>query len=204
MNGKFVFGVDLDGVVADFYSAMREVAAEWLEVPLNSLTTEPTYGVPEWSLDMDRYLHLHKFAVTQRDFFRNLKPVQGAGPTLRLLSSEFDIHIRIITHRLFIPNFHQVAVQQTVEWLDRHDIPYWDLCFMKDKGAVDADLYIDDSPHNIEALQREKLPVIIFSNSTNRHLSGCRANNWAEVGPLVRAEMERWKKFAEVRQAATN
>ncbi len=28
-----VFDVDLDGVVADFYGKMREMAAEWLERP---------------------------------------------------------------------------------------------------------------------------------------------------------------------------
>jgi hypothetical protein len=33
-NGEIVLGVDLDGVCADFYARMREIAAEWLEVGL--------------------------------------------------------------------------------------------------------------------------------------------------------------------------
>jgi UDP-glucose 4-epimerase len=32
------------------------------------------------------------------------------------------------------------GLRQTVEWLDFYDVPYWDLCFMKDKAAVGADL----------------------------------------------------------------
>ena len=31
---SFVFGVDLDGVVADFYGGLRPIAAEWLGVDL--------------------------------------------------------------------------------------------------------------------------------------------------------------------------
>jgi hypothetical protein len=30
---RFVLGVDLDGVVGDFYGYMRNIAAEWLGVP---------------------------------------------------------------------------------------------------------------------------------------------------------------------------
>jgi len=55
-NGKpddaaFVLGVDLDGVCADFYRALRPIAAEWLGVPLDSLTEHVTYGLGEWELD---------------------------------------------------------------------------------------------------------------------------------------------------------
>ena len=38
-------------------------------------------------------------------------------------------------------------------WLDNHGIPYWDLCFMRDKGDVGADLYVEDSPENIKSLR---------------------------------------------------
>jgi hypothetical protein len=34
---RFVLGVDLDGVVADFYGGLRLVASEWLETPLDSV-----------------------------------------------------------------------------------------------------------------------------------------------------------------------
>ena len=30
---NFVFGVDLDGVVANFIEGLRPIAAEWLELP---------------------------------------------------------------------------------------------------------------------------------------------------------------------------
>ena len=53
--------------------------------------------------------------------------------------------------RLFIKYFHKQAIQQTVAWLDMHGIPYWDLCFMRDKAEVGANLYVKDAPANVEA-----------------------------------------------------
>ena len=182
---RFVLGVDLDGVCADFYGGMREVAAEWLGVPIETLPTEVSYSLPEWGLERaGGYAALHRFAVTQRDLFRRLKPIPGAPVVLRRLSVQ-NVRIRIITHRLFIKYFHQESVRQTIEWLDHWDIPYWDLCFMKDKVAVGADLYVEDAPGNVQELRADGNPTIIFTNSTNRHLPGPRADSWDEVEHLV-------------------
>jgi 5'(3')-deoxyribonucleotidase len=191
---QFVFGVDLDGTVADFYGGLKSVAAEWLGVPPESLSDDVTWGLPEWGIPEapGGYADLHKFAVTQRNLFRVLRPFPGAPLALRKLSKA-DIRIRIITHRLFIKYFHQAAVLQTVEWLDYHDIPYWDLCFMRDKGAVGANLYIEDSPENIQKLRADDHPTIVFSNSTNRELDSPRAENWQQVVELVMEEYESWK-----------
>ena len=148
--------MDLDGVVADFYGGLRPIAAEWLGVDLDTLPERVSWGLIEWGVDRapGGYEALHKFAVMQRELFLKLPPMHGAPQTLRKLSKE-GVRIRIITHRLFIKYFHQIAVSQTIQWLDRHDIPYWDLCFMQQKTAVGADLYIEDSPENVERLRAE-------------------------------------------------
>jgi 5'(3')-deoxyribonucleotidase len=198
MNERsFVFGVDLDGVVADFYGGLRPIAAEWLGVDLATLPERVSWGLAEWGVDAapGGYERLHRFAVTQRQLFLTMPPMAGAPQALRRLSAE-GVRIRIITHRLFIKYFHQVAVSQTIEWLDRHDIPYWDLCFMQQKTAVGADLYIEDSPTNIERLRAEGAKTIVFSNSTNEHLPGPRANNWEEVLDLVSDELRASKARA--------
>lgn len=193
---RFVLGVDLDGVVADFTAGLKPIAAEWLGVPVESLTDEVTYGFGEWHLERSGgYEALHRHAVKQRGLFRTLPPLPGAPAALRRLSAR-HVRIRIITHRLYIPWFHREAIGQTVDWLEEHGIPYWDLCFMRDKVAVGADLYLEDSPMNIEALMREGHPVIIVSNSTNRHLPGTRGESWEEIERLVLAALERWERGA--------
>ncbi|MDR2953209.1 MAG: 5'-nucleotidase, partial [Treponema sp.] len=171
-ESSFILGVDLDGVVGDFYGAMRKIAAEWLNKPVESLTTEVGYGLSEWGIDeFGGYDRLHRFAVTQRHIFRDMEPIENAPAVLRKLSSQ-DIRIRIITHRLFLKYSHRATVTQTVDWLDNYDIPYWDICFMNDKGAVGAHVYIDDAPENIISLRKHGCKTIVFSNSTNRDMPG--------------------------------
>ena len=192
-KNTFIFGVDLDGVVGDFYGAMRKTAAEWLDKPLESLTTEVSFGLEEWGLiEYGGYERLHRFAVSQRNLFRDMEPIKDAPAVLRKLSSR-DIRIRIITHRLFLKYHHKTTITQTVDWLDSWDIPYWDLCFMNDKVAVGAHVYIDDAPQNITQLREQGNKTIVFSNSTNMDLPGPRANNWQEVEILVMEALKEWK-----------
>lgn len=195
----FVFGVDLDGTCADFYGGLRPIAAEWIGVPPETLPAEVSWGLPEWGINKapGGYERLHRFAVTQKGLFQKLQPMAGAPVALRRLSEE-GVRIRIITHRLFIKYFHQVAVQQTIKWLDEHDIPYWDLCFMRDKAAVGADLYSEDSPDNVRLLRADGHPTIVFTNSTNRDLEGPRADNWEQVVELVLEELSRWQESARI------
>jgi 5'(3')-deoxyribonucleotidase len=142
------------------------------------------------------YDPLHRFAVTQRQLFEKLEPVDGAPASLRRLS-EHQVRIRIITHRLFVNFFHEKAASQTITWLERYGIPYSDLCLMEDKTAVGAHLYIEDSPKNVERLRELDQEVIIFTNSTNGDLPGLRANNWAEVEKMVLERQERYLKDAK-------
>lgn len=183
---QVVLGVDLDGVCADFYGRMREIAAEWLEVKLSKLSKNVSYGLREWGIRSDdEYASMHRWAVTERELFKSVPMIPGARKYLRKLSAE-DYRIRIITHRLFIQYFHEIAVRQTIEWLDHHGIPYWDLCFMKQKDQVGADIYIEDSPRNLQSLRARGLYAICFANSTNRHIGEPRAGSWKGVYELVK------------------
>ena len=189
----FTLGVDLDGVVGDFYRSMRKIAAEWLNKPVETLTTEVSFGLDEWNIaELGGYDRLHRFAVTQRNIFREMEPIEHAPAILRKLSNQ-GIRIRIITHRLFLKYSHRTTITQTVDWLDNYDIPYWDICFMNDKGAVGAHVYIDDAPENIISLRNQGCKTIVFSNSTNRDLPGPRAKTWFEVESLVMDAREEWK-----------
>jgi beta-phosphoglucomutase-like phosphatase (HAD superfamily) len=180
----FVFGVDLDGVVADFIQGLKPIAADWLGVSTGELTDDVSYGFREWKLGGFRgYNDLHRYAVKERRLFATLPPIPGAAAALRRLSRN-GVRIRIITHRLYIEWFHRQAVSQTVEWLEHHGVPYWDLCFMAKKSSVEADAYVEDSPDNIASLRAAGRPVIVLRNSTNRHVAAPAAESWREV--------ERW------------
>lgn len=192
----FVFGVDLDGVVANFIEGMKPIAAEWLGVPEHELTDDVSYGFKEWKLGGKHgYESLHRFALREHRLFEVLPVVEGAGVALRRLSRR-GVRIRIITHRLYIPWFHRQAVVQTVEWLEKHGIPYWDLCFMAAKSSVDADVYVEDAPENIKKLRAAGKKVIVMRNSTNRHLDGPAAESWTDIERWVLGE---WRRAGRTR-----
>ncbi len=80
-----------------------------------------------------------------------------------------------------------LAVLQTINWLDKNGIPYWDLCLLKDKEQVGAYIYVEDNPSIIQHLRRENLYVICFANSTNGQAPPPRVASWREVYELIHA-----------------
>src|SRR5437016_5328864 len=91
----FVLGVDLDGVVADFYGALRPIAAEWLGVSVEKLPSEVSYGLKEWGITLQQYQDLHRFAVAQKEIFSTQPTVPAAAAALRRLGYNSDIRVRI-------------------------------------------------------------------------------------------------------------
>lgn len=186
MSGPFVLGVDLDGVCADYTAGIRRVVADDRGVSPGDLPAERSWGFEEWGLAPGEFERLHHLAVTEHHLYRDLPAIEGCADALWRLS-DAGIWIRIITHRLYVNWGHQVAVRDTVTWLDRCRIPYRDLCFLGTKPQVEADAYIDDAPHNVVALREAGNTVIVFDQPYNRDLDGPRAKDWSELEEQVLA-----------------
>ena len=123
-----------------------------------SLTLDGSWGFEEWGLSVSDFEKLHEKAVVEHRMFRDMPVIPGASEVLWRLSDQ-GIWIRIISHRLYVNWGHAIAAGDTADWLDRANIPYRDLCFIGAKSALNADLYIDDGPHNIEAVSYTNLTL---------------------------------------------
>ena len=123
--------------------------------------------------------------------FRDMAVIDGAAEALWRLS-DAGVWIRIITHRLYVNWGHQIAVTDTVDWLDRARIPYRDLCFLGAKPQVEANLYIDDSPANVSALRGAGNEVIVFDQPYNQELRSPRATSWLDVEEIVLERFTEW------------
>jgi 5'(3')-deoxyribonucleotidase len=181
---EFVLAVDLDGVCADHAEGFRAVVAAERGIDPSELPPQSTWNFHEWGLTDDDFDQLHRQAVLEHRMFRNLPPVEGAAAALWRLS-DAGVWIRIVTHRLYANWGHAVAAADTVAWLDEVGIPYRDLCFLGRKPEVEADLYIEDAPHNVEELRAVGNEVVVFDQPYNRDLPGPRAGSWTEVEQLV-------------------
>ena len=184
MARPFVFGVDLDGVVADYTEGFREVVATELGVDPASLPHERSWDFREWGISQDEFNRLHRYAVAELRMLATLPPIEGAADALWRLS-DAGIWIRVVTHRLYTNWGHAAAIADTVTWLDNHRIPYRDICFLGAKPEVEADCYVDDAPHNISSLREHGNICIAFEQPYNVGFDGLRARNWTEVEAIV-------------------
>jgi len=180
-------GVDLDGVCGNYTSAFRSVVAQETGVSEESLPLLRSWDFKEWGLTPEGFERLHFLAVSEHRILRSMPVIDGASETLWRMS-DAGVWIRVITHRLYVNWAHATAIADTVDWLDRARIPYRDICFLGDKPEVEADLYIDDGPHNVEALRSSGNRVIVFDAPYNQHLNGPRARDWLECEQLVRED----------------
>ncbi len=184
LEGAFILGVDLDGVCGDHEAAFREVVATELGVDPATLGPQESWDYHAWGVDDEAFMRIHRKAVLEYRMFRTMPVLDGVAEALWRLS-DAGVWIRLITHRLYANWGHQVAVSDTVAWLDEHGIPYRDLCLLGNKPQVEAHAYVEDAPHNIEALRGTGNPVIVFDQPYNRSLGGLRAKTWGEVEEIV-------------------
>jgi 5'-nucleotidase len=181
----FVLGVDLDGVCADYESGLRGSVAARRGIDPSTLPPQRRMGTfEEWGLSPAEFEEAHRQAVVEDRIFRTLQPYPDVTEVLWRLS-DAGIWIRIITHRLLFNWAHEISAADTAAWLDLNRIPYRDLCFIGDKPTVGADLYLDDSPHNITALRAAGRAAIVFDQPYNRALDAPRVRSWLEVEDLV-------------------
>lgn len=182
----FILGVDLDGVCGDYEGAMRSYACSALpDRTPESFRPQDRWSFVEtgWFDSHEQFLQMHAGSV-DAGMFATMNVIDGASAALHALSDD-GIHVRIITHRLLLAGAHRRVVTDTVDFLDKHDLPYRDLCFVADKTTVSCDLLIDDAPHNIAAARAAGNKTIIFDQLYNRDLAGARASSWAEAAEQV-------------------
>ena len=192
MTLQFVFGVDLDGVVADYTAGFAAFVGQTRGVDPSSLPRERSYDFREWDLSPEDFERYHGAAVTEHRMLAKLPAIEGAAEALWRLS-DAGVWIRVITHRLYVNWGHAEAVGDTVQWLDSERIPYRDICFLGNKPEVEADCYVDDAPHNIAALRASGNDVIVFDQPYNRDAADPRARNWGQVEQLVMERYTVWR-----------
>jgi hypothetical protein len=79
-------------------------------------------------------------------------------------------------------------------WLEKHGIPYRNPCLIEDKAAVSANLYLEDTEKNTQAIQDVGRDVICFSISTNRSFDAkLRAENSSDAQVIISRNFKEWQ-----------
>lgn len=180
-----IIGVDLDGVCADVVLAYRFFYARQRGLAPQTLGAVTDYEFSSWGLNRP-LTSQPEFAEAMEDGMAALmSPIPRAAETIGALASD-GYRVRIITGRLIAPGMTRTLVD-TVSWLDRHGFFYEDLCFVRDKRDVWADVYIEDDPEIVALLAKSGRKVIVFDQQYNRGLDPqvSRVLEWPDVRALL-------------------
>lgn len=161
------FGLDLDGVLADWHGAVRFLLSHYqdLELPPVEQLFRTWDGHLEYiTPEQEKWLWTEGIAL---GVFRHLKVCKGAIEFCRRLDKLADIVI--ITKRP------RLALQDTLDWLSFHRIPASEVHILTEEGQSKADISVDvaldDSPDNIlDYLQGRRTLPLLWLRPWNAHL----------------------------------
>ena len=173
-------GIDMDGVVADFNAGWmarynREFGAQLHDSQvvmwdgLHRLTHFPT---------MDDF-----WTWAQGDgssIFRDLPPIEGAIETIAELAAQHRIVI--------VSSKFDWAIPDALAWLSDHRVVAREIHFVWDKTSVPCDVYLEDAPHNLEALVAAHPDALVcrMVRPWNRALPGAvDVHDWDEFRARV-------------------
>lgn len=186
---SLIIGVDLDEVVAQYVSGIREHMVTRNNVPADQVATLypeiDTYEFDNWGEDFSKNFANYHGEAVEAGIYATLKAYEHASEMLWKLSDE-GYHIRIITSRFVKKNQHAFVMWTTGQFLDANNIPFRDIAFTSHKTEIYADVYLDDAPKNIKAFQEKGSDYIIFDKAYNRGFEGDRVTNWLECYALIK------------------
>lgn len=186
--------LDIDGCIGDFSAAMLTWLRDDMGVNISKVFPDPNaYSYKEatngWSdiyanrNEDDDYIDM----VSSGGYM--YEPIdRTAVEVLNRLQVDLDMEVVIATNRGF-PWFvgtddawrSERARQDTFAWIKDAGIKYSDIILTPDKDSVSADIYIEDSPKNINSLLRAGKNVIMIPHLYNRHVACPVMMDWVEL-----------------------
>ena len=167
-------GIDIDGTVNNF----QNIAAKYLNLEYGIKWDETDYNLyPNMNVK-----EIHAFMDKYRlKFVDEVEPLEDSQDVIReLLGAKNQI--------FFITARDYLVAEDTMQWLRMHGFCYTDVLFNCGNKVEackwkEVDIMIDDAPHNLMALNKNKIPYIIYDQKYNQDIYGeeFRAKSWKDI-----------------------
>jgi hypothetical protein len=184
-------GLDIDGPIYPYPSVLGRWCERAKGLPAGTFDDHPltwAWFKDQWGMEVDEYRELHAAGVRAGVVFSKGGPVEGSVAAIRRLHLAGH-RIHYVTNRAFNGVDEQHAYDVTHRWLHDHGFVVDSLTITADKASVPTDIFLDDSPENIAALEDAGHPLpVLWDRPYNRHPSvgGLRVNDWHEFELVVR------------------
>ncbi len=182
------FGLDLDGVVYNWDDTVRFLIEHYWDIrlPESQNWNSFEHALVEIGRE-DIWKWLWKEGI-ELGMFRCGHIYKGAGEAVRDIGKIAEVVV--ITHRPTL------GVNDTLNWLALQRWPITEVHIMhgRNKSEIPCDVYLDDSPSNIEDFYTRTLSSILLwdrpwnQNVDDEKLGITRVCNWEEVIEWLKAE----------------
>lgn len=175
-------GIDIDGVICDYVAGLQW----WLESQRGPLPLARTYELHEWFDDQEEKLLTHQIAVSS-GLYSWAPPITGAVSSLDSLQRSGAQLVAVSARGSHGERQPGVAFRQ---WCAAFGVTFDAVCLGRPKHRDGIDIYVDDSPDEVEILMRHDATTVTFDQPWNQSADGCRLNNWRDWPSVLAACLE--------------
>jgi len=168
--------IDLDGVLGDWNNS-------WIRAYKARYGERINYSdITDWD-----FLHLTRFRNWKEFWYFYRKETSYLAVTPDTHGLQVMDVLKQIGHDLAIVTSRpEWAMEDTLSWIAYHRVPVTEVMLREDKHNVDADLFLDDGPHFLEAIKAAGKHGVRFVRPWNRPIEGVPdVRDWGEFLELV-------------------
>lgn len=177
--------IDMDQVLANLYKKLRVTSNEAFN---ENLSEEEFLNGSAYNLAPDKLKKLFQL-MNEPDYFRDLELLdEKAVEVVEALHEHYEVFIA--TAAMDVPG----SFNAKYDWLQQYFpfINIQNIVFCGNKGIINADYLIDDSPRQLQAFSGTG---ILFSMPYNEHVEGFeRVYNWEEIRTYFAHEAQKVSK----------
>ena len=179
--------IDMDGVIRDILTPMCDIYNHLCKENVQPKDIN-VYNVNEFFVKMwDEFLFKpsdHFFNYMANDVFLNkAKPYEGVREAILRLQ-EVGFKVVIVTWQETLKN-----KLLALEFLDRYNIPYDDICFTRDKYMIGGDVLIDDNPEFLDDPRDKSLKLCVEYAYNNHVRNALKVDSLEDAVDLLLTEI---------------
>lgn len=195
MTDKFILGVDIDDTLTSYTERFLSIHANRYGVDPASLQRPTSYAMDCWGWpgieSAQDYLNHHNDYVRNEKLFAKSPAFPYAAQAIRNLR-EAGAYVKIITTRFCSPEFpdKDLVIKETAKFFGFNRFEYDEFMVSSTKDHIYADVYIDDSPKNVEKFTKMGRQVIVpnttgYTEATAEKFGVHLGNGWEHIEQLV-------------------